>query len=54
MGLDNSLINIKKRFTYKRNSKSKVLEIYTIYKDADKIDEELCKFISPRYQYLSY
>ena len=54
MKLNDKVIDIKKRFTYERKSRSKVLSIYAIQEDADEIDEALLKMESPRYKYLSY
>ena len=52
--LDDKSIDIKKRFTYERNSRSKVLVIYAVHEDADEIEENLLKMKSPRYKYVSY
>ena len=54
MKLQDCSIDIKKRFTYEHNSRSKVLSIYAVQDEADEIDEVLCKIQSPRYRYLSY
>ena len=50
---DSSII-IKKRFTYKRDSRSKVLTIFATQVDANKIDKSLCKIILLKYRYLLF
>ena len=47
MVLDVNSINIKKRFIYERNSRSKVLTVYEIQEEANEVDEVLCNLVSP-------
>ena len=54
MGLDDQLINVKKRLTCQRNSRSKVLSIYAVQKDAEEIDETLMKMKSPMCKHMSH
>ena len=54
MELDGKSIDIKKRFTYERNSRSKVLSVCAVNEEADQIDEKLLKLESPRYKYVSH
>ena len=48
MELDSKSIDIKKRFTYERNSRSKALSICAVHEEADQIDNKLLKLKSPR------
>lgn len=51
--LEDNAIDIRKRFAYERNSRSKVLSIWAIQDDALEIDEILSNMNSQRYKYLS-
>ena len=54
MNLEDNTIDIKKRFTYERNTRSKVLTVYAIEEEAKEVDEKLCELVSPGYKYVSY
>ena len=54
MNLEEEIIDIKKRFTYEKNTRSKVLTVYAIENEAQDVDERLCEIKSLRYTYVSY
>ena len=54
MNLEEGTINIKKRFMYKKNTRSKVLIVYTIENKAQDADGRLCKIEYLQQKYLSY
>lgn len=54
MDLNQNLIDIKKEYTYEKGTRSKVLAIYAVEREAKEIDEVLCDLKSPRYSYMSY
>jgi len=49
-----NLIEVKKEYTYDKGKRSKVLVVYAIEKEAEKIDEMLKMLKTKRYRYLSY
>ena len=49
MNLEEGIIDIKKRFTYEKNTRSKVLTVYAIENEAQDVDERLCEIKSLRY-----
>ena len=51
---EDGIIDVKKKFTFERGSRSKVLVICVIESKAKEADELLCAIRSPRFKYVSY
>ena len=49
MNLEEGIIDIKKRFIYEKNTRSKVLTVYAIENEAQDVDERLCEIKSLQY-----
>ena len=54
LNLDKGSIEIKKKFIYEKDIRSKVLIIYVIENKAKKIDSNIIKLESKRVKYISY
>ena len=52
--LQENTIDIKKRYTYERSNRSKVLVVYAVKNEAKEVDKKLCILVSPSYMYISY
>ena len=52
--LEDGMIDIKKEFTHENGERSKVLVIYAISEQANKINEELSKIFNARHQHVSH
>ena len=48
------VMEIKKKYTYEKNTRSKVLMIYAIISEADNVDKSLENIESERYLYVSF
>jgi len=53
-GIEDGMIDVKKKFTYAKGSRSRVLVVLVIESKAKEINELLCMIKSPRFKYVSY
>jgi len=54
LDLEEGVVEVKKKYTFERGSRSKVLVICVIESKAKEVDELLCLIKSPRFKYISY